>query len=96
MYINVYNVTNCETVFVHSIFVVATKGETEPERLETMSKVDEDRKHEYPLFMVLIICELNNNNNNNNNNNLTFLMRLKHAMQTQRCRSYDIAPRQNA
>lgn len=30
--------------------VAANKGEAEPERKETRSKVDEDRKHEYPLL----------------------------------------------
>ena len=30
-------------------FLVAAKGEAEPERRETRNKVDEDRKHEYPL-----------------------------------------------
>lgn len=30
-------------------FAVLAKGEMEPERKETRSKVDEDRKHEYPL-----------------------------------------------
>jgi len=30
------------------IVAVAAKGDTEPERNETRSKVDEDRKHEYP------------------------------------------------
>ena len=29
--------------------VAASKGEAEPERKETRTKVDEDRKHEYPL-----------------------------------------------
>ena len=28
---------------------VLAKGEMEPERKETRSKVDEDRKHEYPF-----------------------------------------------
>ena len=30
-------------------FLVAVRGESEPERKETRQKVDEDRKHEYPL-----------------------------------------------
>ncbi len=28
---------------------MTAKGESEPERKETRSKVDEDRKHEYPF-----------------------------------------------
>ncbi|KAG8183868.1 hypothetical protein JTE90_005332 [Oedothorax gibbosus] len=32
------------------IQLVAAKGESEPERKETRSKVDEDRKHEYPFI----------------------------------------------
>jgi hypothetical protein len=32
--------------------VAANKGEAEPERKETRTKVDEDRKHEYPLVKV--------------------------------------------
>lgn len=28
---------------------VAVKGETDPERKETKQKVEDDRKHEYPL-----------------------------------------------
>ncbi|KAL4220045.1 Cullin-3 [Mactra antiquata] len=39
--------------------VAASKGEAEPERKETRTKVDEDRKHEYPLFIIYvftIIC----------------------------------------
>ena len=39
-------------VFIHQPTTdrptVANKGDTEPERIETRSKVDEDRKHEYP------------------------------------------------
>jgi len=34
------------------IITVAAKGDTEPERNETRSKVDEDRKHEYPYSLV--------------------------------------------
>lgn len=34
--------------------VVAAKGESEPERKETRSKVDEDRKHEYPFVFCLL------------------------------------------
>ncbi|KAH8040743.1 hypothetical protein HPB51_012058 [Rhipicephalus microplus] len=36
------------------IQAVAAKGESEPERNETRSKVDEDRKHEYPLPSTII------------------------------------------
>ncbi|KAK2143738.1 hypothetical protein LSH36_816g00043 [Paralvinella palmiformis] len=36
------------------IQTVAAKGESEPERKETRSKVDEDRKHEYPFFVIQI------------------------------------------
>ncbi|UYV65058.1 CUL3 [Cordylochernes scorpioides] len=32
------------------IQAVAAKGESEPDRKETRSKVDEDRKHEYPFY----------------------------------------------
>lgn len=35
-------------------FLVAAKGDTEPERNETRSKVDEDRKHEYPFGIILL------------------------------------------
>lgn len=37
------------------IQAVSTKGETDPERKETKQKVDDDRKHEYPL---IIYCRL--------------------------------------
>ena len=38
--------------------VAANKGEAEPERKETRTKVDEDRKHEYPFTWFLrILCE---------------------------------------
>ena len=38
--------------------VAANKGEAEPERKETRTKVDEDRKHEYPFTLFLcILCE---------------------------------------
>lgn len=37
------------------ILVAANKGEAEPERKETRTKVDEDRKHEYPLVNRHII-----------------------------------------
>lgn len=42
-----YCVTRC---------TVASKGESEPERSDTRSKVDEDRKHEYPLCFVAVAC----------------------------------------
>ena len=29
---------------------VSAKGETDPERKETKQKIDDDRKHEYPLL----------------------------------------------
>ena len=32
---------------------VTTKGETDPERKETRQKVDDDRKHEYPMCSLL-------------------------------------------
>ena len=35
--------------------VVAAKGESEPERKETRSKVDEDRKHEIEAAIVRIM-----------------------------------------
>ncbi len=34
---------------------MTAKGESEPERKETRSKVDEDRKHEYPLNIMKIL-----------------------------------------
>ena len=33
--------------------MAGNKGEAEPERKETRSKVDEDRKHEYPFYLDL-------------------------------------------
>ena len=36
------------------VITVAAKGESEPERKETRSKVDEDRKHEYPFVVTNI------------------------------------------
>ncbi|KAH9488998.1 Cullin-3B [Bulinus truncatus] len=36
--------------------VASNKGEAEPERRETRNKVDEDRKHEYPLISPCIYC----------------------------------------
>lgn len=35
--------------FILFVPLVTAKGESEPERKETRSKVDEDRKHEYPF-----------------------------------------------
>jgi len=37
------------------IQTVAAKGETEPERKETRSKVDEDRKHEIEASIVRVM-----------------------------------------
>ena len=34
------------------IQAVSAKGESEPERKETRQKVDDDRKHEYPLSQL--------------------------------------------
>ncbi|PIK46535.1 putative cullin-3-B [Apostichopus japonicus] len=36
------------------IQTVAAKGESEPERKETRTRVDEDRKHEYPLLHLIM------------------------------------------
>jgi len=33
------------------LWLVAVKGETDPERKETKQKVEDDRKHEYPLML---------------------------------------------
>lgn len=42
---------------MHYYSVAANKGEGEPERKETRTKVDEDRKHEYPLrYYSLRMC----------------------------------------
>lgn len=43
--------------FLHRVKIqtVAAKGETEPERRETRSKVDEDRKHEIEAAIVRIM-----------------------------------------
>jgi cullin 3 len=41
-----------------SLHSVAAKGESEPERKETRSKVDEDRKHEYPFVIIFIVSFL--------------------------------------
>lgn len=37
------------------IQTVAAKGETEPERVQTRSKVDEDRKHEIEAAIVRVM-----------------------------------------
>ena len=37
------------------VFPVTAKGETEPERKETRSRVDEDRKHEIEAAIVRIM-----------------------------------------
>jgi len=37
------------------IQTVAAKGETEPERKETRSKIDEDRKHEIEAAIVRVM-----------------------------------------
>lgn len=41
---------NINNLLFTSVYVVASKGESEPERSDMRSKVDEDRKHEYPFF----------------------------------------------
>lgn len=42
-------------LFRVKIQTVAAKGETEPERKETRSKVDEDRKHEIEAAIVRVM-----------------------------------------
>lgn len=44
-------------IFCYSVKIqtVAAKGESEPERRETRSKVDEDRKHEIEAAIVRIM-----------------------------------------
>lgn len=42
-------------IFRVKIQTVAAKGETEPERKETRSKVDEDRKHEIEASIVRVM-----------------------------------------
>ena len=42
-------------IFRVKIQAVAAKGESEPERKETRSKVDEDRKHEIEAAIVRIM-----------------------------------------
>lgn len=46
---------NINNLLFTSVYVVASKGESEPERSDMRSKVDEDRKHEYPFFAWLYI-----------------------------------------
>ena len=44
-------------ICVVCISVAANKGEAEPERKETRTKVDEDRKHEYPFIITYVsVC----------------------------------------
>lgn len=43
------------SIFRVKIQTVAAKGESEPERKETRSKVDEDRKHEIEAAIVRIM-----------------------------------------
>ena len=43
------------SMFRVKIQAVAAKGESEPERKETRSKVDEDRKHEIEAAIVRIM-----------------------------------------
>lgn len=43
------------SLFRVKIQTVAAKGESEPERKETRSKVDEDRKHEIEAAIVRIM-----------------------------------------
>lgn len=45
----------CIFRFRVKIQTVAAKGESEPERKETRSKVDEDRKHEIEAAIVRIM-----------------------------------------
>ena len=47
--VGTFCVTQITKMFYSSILsTVLAKGEMEPERKETRTKVDEDRKHEYP------------------------------------------------
>ena len=48
----------CQT-FLSLLCAVLAKGEMEPERRETRNKVDEDRKHEYPLKPLTVKSDLN-------------------------------------
>ena len=41
-------------IIIYFNIVAATKGEAEPERKETRTKVDEDRKHEYPFIILTV------------------------------------------
>ena len=40
------------------IQAVASRGESDPERKETRQKVDDDRKHEYPIFPFKADCSM--------------------------------------
>ena len=42
------------------IQAVSARGETDPERKETRQKIDDDRKHEYPVIIVIasVLCAL--------------------------------------
>ena len=48
--VSTFSVTLITKMFYSSLYfsTVLAKGEMEPERKETRTKVDEDRKHEYP------------------------------------------------
>ena len=58
--VGTFCVTQITKMFYSSILSeVLAKGEMEPERKETRTKVDEDRKHEYPyrprpILMLLL------------------------------------------
>ena len=58
--VGTFCVTQITKMFYSSILsTVLAKGEMEPERKETRTKVDEDRKHEYPyrprpILMLLL------------------------------------------
>jgi hypothetical protein len=49
------HIFTCLFLFRVKIQTVAAKGESEPERKETRSKVDEDRKHEIEAAIVRIM-----------------------------------------
>ena len=42
---------------------VSARGESDPERKETKQKIDDDRKHEYPLKNLLLLLTLRINEN---------------------------------
>ena len=58
--VGTFCITQVTKMFYSSILsTVLAKGEMEPERKETRTKVDEDRKHEYPyrprpILMLLL------------------------------------------